>query len=109
MRKLVLFAISMMVCTFAAGQALTLADVKTKDAVQLSADDLKHLLPGAKVVTKTATGSTRNWENGPGETLSHQQTVAEAQLRAIGRCPRPDTAPGKSTTREPIAWPSSGV
>jgi hypothetical protein len=65
MRKLVLFAISMMVCTFAAGQALTLADAKTKDAVQLSADDLKHLLPGAKVVTKTATGSTRNWENGP--------------------------------------------
>src|SRR5208282_1713793 len=81
MRKLVLFAIALMFCTFAAGQALTLADVKTKDAVQLGADDLKQLLPGAKVVTKTATGSTRNWEN----------------------------APGGSTTRERIAWPSSGV
>jgi len=64
MRGVILFS-ALMFCTFAAGQALTLADVKGKDAVQLNADDLKQLLPGAKVVTKTPTGSTRNWENGP--------------------------------------------
>ena len=63
MRSAILFSALMIVCTLAAGQALTLADVKSKDAVQLSADDLKQLLPGAKVVSKTPTGSTRNWEN----------------------------------------------
>ena len=50
MRGITLFS-ALMFSTFAAGQALTLADVKTKGAVQLSADDLKQLLPGAKVVT----------------------------------------------------------
>ncbi len=65
MRGVILFS-ALMFCTLAAGQALTLAEVKAKDAVQLSADDLKQLLPGAKVVTKTPTGSTRNWENGAG-------------------------------------------
>lgn len=65
MRGIILFS-ALMFSTFAAGQALTLADAKTKGAVQLSADDLKQLLPGAKVVTKTPTGSTRSWENSPG-------------------------------------------
>jgi hypothetical protein len=65
MRGVILFPALMIFCTFAAGQALTLADAKSKNAVQLSADDLKQLLPGAKVTTKTPTGSTRNWENTP--------------------------------------------
>jgi hypothetical protein len=44
-------------------QVPTLADVKTRNAVQLSTDDLKQLMPSAKVVSRTIAGSTRNWEN----------------------------------------------
>ena len=56
-------------CGVAYAQVLTLADVKTKNAVQLSADDLKQLMPSAKVVSRTNTGSTRNWENATNGTL----------------------------------------
>ena len=52
MRRTILFTASMMVFTFASGEGLTLADVKATSAVQLSADDLKQLLPGAKVVNQ---------------------------------------------------------
>jgi hypothetical protein len=50
-------------CGAAHGQVLTLADVKAKNAVQLSADDLRQLMPTARVVSHTHTGSTRRWEN----------------------------------------------
>ena len=56
-------------CGVAYAQVLTLADVKTKNAVQLSTDDLKQLMPSAKVVSRTNTGSTRNWENTANGTL----------------------------------------
>src|SRR5271155_2069339 len=65
MQRTIVFAASMMVCTFASSQVLTLADVKAKSAVQLSADDLKQLLPGSKVVNQDIAGSTRRWENSP--------------------------------------------
>lgn len=63
MRSTIVFAASMMGCTFASSQVLILADVKAKSAVQLSADDLKQLLPGATVVTQILSGSTRRWTN----------------------------------------------
>jgi hypothetical protein len=63
MRRTVLFAALTLVCTFAAGESLTLADVKAKSAVQVSADDLKELLTGAKVANQIPSGSTRRWEN----------------------------------------------
>jgi hypothetical protein len=63
MHRTILFAASMMVCTFASSQVLTLADVKAKSATQLTADDLKQLLPGAKVVNHASSGATRNWVN----------------------------------------------
>ncbi len=50
-------------CGVAHAQVLTLADVKAKNAVQLSTDDLKQLMPSAKVVSHTIAGSTRKWEN----------------------------------------------
>jgi hypothetical protein len=56
MRRTILFTASMMVFTFASGEGLTLADVKATSAVQLSADDLKQLLPGAKVVNQIPFG-----------------------------------------------------
>jgi hypothetical protein len=50
--------------SLAGAQVVTLADVKAQKAVQLNADDLKQLMPGAKVVSHTNAGSTRRWENG---------------------------------------------
>lgn len=63
MRCTILFVASMMMCAFASGQVQTLADAKANNAVQLSAGDLKQLLPGSKVLSHAPTGSTRQWEN----------------------------------------------
>jgi hypothetical protein len=43
-------------------QGVNLAEVKAKNGVQLSAEELKQLMPGAKVVSYTNAGSTRRWE-----------------------------------------------
>ena len=59
----VIVAASFGLCAVANAQVVTLAEVKTKNAVQLSADELKQLMPGAKVVSRTNAGSTRTWEN----------------------------------------------
>ena len=56
-------------CTLASAQILNYAEVKAKNGTQLSAGDLKQLLPGAKVVSRTAAGSTRTWENKPDGTF----------------------------------------
>lgn len=61
--------VSLGICSVVAAQTVTLADVKAKNAVQLSADELKQLMPGAKVVSLTNAGSTRNWENNPNGTF----------------------------------------
>jgi len=63
MRYMMLFAALLMVCSVASGQVLTLTDVKAKSAVQLSADDLKQLLPGATVQNQTQSGATVRWKN----------------------------------------------
>lgn len=42
---------------------LKLSDLKTQGAAQLSKEELQTLLPGAKVVNLTSTGSTRRWQN----------------------------------------------
>ena len=65
MAAVILIALS----SIAAAQPVTLAEVKAKSAVQLSADELKQLLPGAKVVNRTNAGSTRTWQNDPNGTL----------------------------------------
>ena len=60
-----LFAMS----SLAGADPVTLADAKAKNGVQLSAEELKELMPGAKVVSLTFTGTTRRWENDPNGTL----------------------------------------
>ncbi len=69
MLRLLVVVVLLGVCTAAAGQAVPLADVKAKGGVQLTADELKQLIPGAKVVNVTATGSTRRWTNSVDGTL----------------------------------------
>jgi hypothetical protein len=44
---------------------LVLNDIKAQNGVQLSADELKQLMPNAKVVSYTKEGSTRRWTNEP--------------------------------------------
>jgi hypothetical protein len=47
MFRTILAALSVVACSLAGAQDLTLADVKAKNAVQLSAEDLMQLMPGA--------------------------------------------------------------
>ncbi|MCM8594996.1 hypothetical protein [Accumulibacter sp.] len=42
-----------------------LGDVKAQGGQQLSLDELRALLPGAKVFSFTRAGSTRSWSNDP--------------------------------------------
>ncbi len=46
-------------------KALLLNDVKAQNGVQLSVDELKALMPSAKVVSRTEAGHTRHWTNEP--------------------------------------------
>ena len=69
MLRTMVVMVSMGISSAVAAQALTLADVKGKNAVQLSADELKQLMPGAKVVSLTNAGSTRSWENNANGTI----------------------------------------
>jgi hypothetical protein len=68
-----MFRSLLVACLFGASavaQALTFADLKAKNATQLTADELRELMPGAKVVSRTPTGSTRRWQNKPDGTFS---------------------------------------
>jgi len=66
MLRLIVAIVSSGFCSLAGAQVTTLADVKAKNGVQLSAEELKQLMPGAKVVSRTQAGSTRRWEKRPG-------------------------------------------
>jgi hypothetical protein len=81
---LVLFALPL------AAQAddLVLNDIKTQNGVQLSADELKQLLPNAKVVSYSA-GSTRHWTN-----EANGKFVASSDVR------RDPNRPGKTTNAQ---------
>jgi hypothetical protein len=83
MFRLIIVAVSFGACSLAAAQALTLSDIKAKNAVQLSAEDLKQLMPGANVVHRTPAGTTRRWQNKTDGTL-----VASSDASATGRAYR---------------------
>jgi hypothetical protein len=63
MLRLIVAIASLGFCSLAGAQITTLADVKAKNGVQLSGEELKQLMPGAKVVSHTPAGSTRRWTN----------------------------------------------
>jgi hypothetical protein len=46
-------------------EPLVLNDVKAQNGIQLSVDELKQLMPSAKVLSRAETGSTRLWTNEP--------------------------------------------
>jgi hypothetical protein len=70
MFRIIAAALALGLCTVAAAQITTYADVKAKNGVQLSTAELKQLMPGAKVISRTQAGSTRTWENKPDGTLN---------------------------------------
>ena len=59
--------VGVVTCAFplaaAAQSKLTLKDVKQQGGMQVSADEAKTLLPGAKVTSLANNGATRRWDN----------------------------------------------
>jgi hypothetical protein len=96
MLRLIVAIVSSGFCSLAGAQVTTLADVKAKNGVQLSAEELKQLMPGAKVVSRTQAGSTRRWENDPDGTLLHRRMAAARPRAETPMRPRP--ARGESRT-----------
>jgi hypothetical protein len=73
---------------------LTLADVKSKNAVQLSASELKQLMPSVKVVRRTNAGSTRMWTNTADGTM-----VASSDAKRVSSGGRTFASSGPGTWR----------
>lgn len=69
MLRALLVVVLLALSSAATAQGMTLAAVKAKGGVQLSADELKQLMPGAKVANSLATGATRHWTNDAGGTF----------------------------------------
>lgn len=60
--------------------SLVLNDLRAQNATLLTADELKQLLPNAKVTHHSEAGGNRNWRNEPNGKL-----VASADARGVGK------------------------
>ena len=65
MHRSILASVLLALPLAAQADALVLNDVKAQDGIQVSVDELKQLMPSAKVVNRTEGGSTRLWTNEP--------------------------------------------
>jgi hypothetical protein len=68
----------------AQAESLLLNDLKSQNAVQLTADELKQLMPNAKVVSYYVEGgtSTRRWTNEPdGKFVASSDTGRDMSIR----------------------------
>jgi hypothetical protein len=63
MLRTLVVAVLLAVSTVAAAQVPPLSDIRANGGVQLSADDLKQLMPGVSLASVTPAGSTRKWLN----------------------------------------------
>ena len=70
MIRLAIAATLFAVWSLASAQAPNFSQLKPQNPVQLSADEMQQLIPGAKVVSLTNAGSTRRWTNKADGTLS---------------------------------------
>ncbi len=58
---------------------LVLSDVKAQNGIQLTADELKQLMPGAKVSSRTEADASRYWTNEPGgKFIASTESMAKA-------------------------------
>ena len=86
-----IFAVVLLTLSLAAqGDGLVLNDLKAQNGVQLSADELKQLMPNAKVVSHHKEGSTRRWTNEP----DGKFVASSDQRRDISRLGKSASAPG---------------
>lgn len=63
----------------ARAEVSVLNDIKAQNGVQLSADELRQLMPGANVANRTDAGNTRRWINNADGKL-----IASSDNRAAG-------------------------
>jgi len=109
MLRYTLAAILSSLSSLAIAQGVSLADVKARNGVQLSAEDLQKLMPSAKVVSYTNAGSTRRWENNPNGTFV---ASSDSKGSSSGRS-RPSSGNGtwriddKGTYCATIQWPAT--
>ena len=82
MFRLLMIPLLLGVSSIASAQTLTFADVKARNATQLTADELRELIPRANVVSRMPQGSTRRWQNKPDGTFT---ASSEARGSSGGR------------------------
>jgi hypothetical protein len=70
MRAILFLMPSLLASAHAVAQVSTLGDVKAQGGIQLSAQELRNLMPDANIVSRTQGGSTRYWHNRPDGTLT---------------------------------------
>jgi len=66
---LVACAVLLSAVSIAQAETLTLADIKARNGVLVSAEELPNLLTGAHVINHLPNGSTRLWTNNPNGSL----------------------------------------
>jgi hypothetical protein len=106
MLRLCWVVVALGLCSAASAQVATLGDVKAQHGVELGTDELRKLMPGAKIVSR-APANTRLWENRPDGTFI---ASSEGRGTADGR-----SATGAGTWKVTddgrlcvtIAWPRS--
>ena len=109
MFRLLLVAFLFGASAAAGAQALPRADIKAKNATQLTVDELRELMPGAKVTSRTQAGSTRYWQNKPDGTF----TASSDGRGSCGGRNCPSSAPGTWRVRDDgalcvnIKWPTA--
>jgi hypothetical protein len=57
------FVVSFLACPVAMAQVMSFGELQQKGVVKLSAQELRGIAQGAKVIDRAATGSVRQWEN----------------------------------------------
>lgn len=107
MRLIAALLVSLFFCALADAQVLTLAEVKAKNGIQLSTEDLKKLMPDAKVVNRTVAGSTRNWNNGNGTFVASSDGKGVSMGKGAGATGRGTwhIDEGQATYCVTIDWP----
>jgi hypothetical protein len=90
MFRLLIAAALFTLSSLVAAQAPNLGELKAKNPVQLTADEMQQLIPGASIVSYTNAGSRRQWTNKADGTL-----VASSDARGVnGGRGRPAAAEG---------------
>ena len=93
-------ALALCLSSVAWGETMSLKEVTAGNATPLTVDELKQLLPGAKVTSRNPFGSTHVWQNNTdGKFVASPTERAKAEREGARRC----QAAGALPTTEPTA------